>query len=89
MTQLRDDVSPGVASAFSPLRQLRRERGLSLEAVGHLAGRDAATISRIERGLVQPNRSTVVGVARALGISVSRLRRLLEAQEDDRPERTA
>ena len=65
------------ATLVSPLRELRRERGLTLEAVGYLAGRDAATVSRIERGLVRPNNSTVVRLARALGISVGRLRQLL------------
>jgi transcriptional regulator with XRE-family HTH domain len=50
---------------------------MSQEAVGCRAGRDAATISRIERGLVQPNASTMIRLARALDISVGRLRRLL------------
>jgi transcriptional regulator with XRE-family HTH domain len=43
-----------------------------------LAGVDAATISRIERGKVEPERATVVKLARALGLSVSRLRSMLE-----------
>lgn len=67
--------------AASGLRQLRRERGLTLDAVAILSGRDPATISRIERGIVQPNPSTVVRVARALGISVSRLRKLMHEQD--------
>jgi DNA-binding XRE family transcriptional regulator len=67
--------------AASGLRQLRREQGLTLDAVGVLSGRDPATISRIERGIVRPNPSTVVRVARALGISVSRLRKMMHEQD--------
>ena len=58
---------------MSQLKQIRRERQLSLEAVGYLAGVDAATISRIENGHVQPRRETVVRIAQALGVAVSRI----------------
>jgi hypothetical protein len=40
-------------------------------------------VSRIERGLVDPHKSTVVSLARALGISVTRLRKMLDEQERD------
>lgn len=63
------------------LRELRRERGLSLEAVGFLAGVDQATVSRIERGLVAPRPETIVKLATALGISVKRLARDLSPDE--------
>ena len=59
------------------LRGLRESRGLTLEAIGYLADVDGATVSRIERGLVQPERTTVVKLARALGLSVGRLVTLL------------
>lgn len=59
-------------------RELRRSRGLTLEAVGVLAGRDAATISRLERGLVKPEPETIVRLARALGISANRMERMLD-----------
>jgi transcriptional regulator with XRE-family HTH domain len=55
------------------LRELRRERQLSLEAVAYLAGVDIATISRIERGLIEPRPTTVVKLARGLGIGVRRM----------------
>ena len=63
------------------LRELRRERGLSLEAVAYMGGDglDQSTVSRIERGLVEPRRETVVKLARAFGISVGRMRALLSA----------
>ena len=60
------------------LRELRKERHLSLEAVAYLADIDVATISRVERGLTQPRRETVVRLARALGMSVSRMAALLQ-----------
>jgi len=59
------------------LRELRRERNLTLEALGYLADVDMATISRLERGLVIPQRQTVVRLSRALGISIARMRRIL------------
>ena len=59
------------------LRDLRRQRGLSLEALGFLGEVDLSTISRIERGLVSPRKDTVVKLARGLGISVARMRSIL------------
>lgn len=61
--------------ATSGLRSLRVERGLSLEAVSVLSGGtvDISTVSRIERGLVEPRPETVVRLARALGISAKRM----------------
>ena len=63
------------------LRELRTQRGLTLEAVSVLAGEDVdiATISRIERGLVTPKPETVVKLARALGISAKRMAGIVAA----------
>lgn len=55
------------------LRELRQSRGLSLEALGYLAGVDGATISRLERGLAEPRRDTVVRLARGLRIGAKRM----------------
>jgi transcriptional regulator with XRE-family HTH domain len=60
-------------------RDFRQKRGLTLEAVGYLAGVDAATISRMERGLVEPRPETIVKLSRVLGISVGRMRAMLPA----------
>jgi transcriptional regulator with XRE-family HTH domain len=59
------------------LRELRQQRGLSLEALGYLAKVDQATISRIERGLAEPRRDTVVRLARGLGIGAKRMALIL------------
>jgi transcriptional regulator with XRE-family HTH domain len=62
----------------------RRQRGLSLEALAYLAGVDQATISRIERGLTEPRRDTVVRLARGLGISAKRMAAIVaEAQSEE------
>jgi transcriptional regulator with XRE-family HTH domain len=58
---------------MSELREIRKQRGLTLEAVGYLAGIDAATISRIERSEVTPKPETIVAIAKALGVAVSRI----------------
>ena len=58
---------------MSELRKLRQERGLTLDAVGYLAGVNAATISRIENGQVSPRPETIVTIAKALGVSVKRI----------------
>jgi len=65
------------------LRELRRQRGLSLEALGYLAEVDQATISRIERGLAAPRRETVVRLARGLGISVKRMAAIVAEGQPD------
>jgi putative transcriptional regulator len=64
------------------LRQLRKQRGLSLESLGYLAGVDQATISRIERGLATPRPETVVRVARALRIGAKRMAEIMAASQE-------
>jgi transcriptional regulator with XRE-family HTH domain len=64
------------------LRELRKQRGLSLEALGYLAGVDQATISRIERGLAEPRRDTVVRLARALRIGAKRMAEIMAASRE-------
>jgi transcriptional regulator with XRE-family HTH domain len=59
------------------LRELRLGRQLTLEAVSVLAGVDVATISRIERGLVEARPETIVRLAKGLGISAKRLQAML------------
>ncbi len=64
------------------LRELRKARGLSLDAVSVLAGVDPATVSRIERRLVEPRPETVVRLARGLGIAARRMRAILLEEVD-------
>lgn len=73
------------------LRELRRERGLTLEALEVMSGADISTISRIERGIVAAKPETVVRLAKALGVSARRMQILTsreisaEADADEVP----
>jgi len=64
------------------LREFRKGRGLTLEAVAYLAQTDHSAVSRWERGLTRPGPHATVRLARALGISVARLERLLDEARD-------
>lgn len=64
------------------LRELRKERQLTLEALGLLAGVDVATISRIERGLVEARPQTIVKLARGLGMSARRMAEIVRADAE-------
>lgn len=57
------------------LRQLRREMGLTQEAVARSAGVARVTISRLESGRLPPTYQTLVRVLAAMGKSVSDLAR--------------
>ena len=65
------------------LKELRARKRLSLEAVGYLAKLDPATVSRVERGLVEPSPRTVVALARGLGVSVGRMREILAESREE------
>lgn len=69
------------------LRELRKQRGLTLEALAVLAGIDPGGVSKIERGLAQPRPETVVKLARALGIGARRMNAIVAesvfAEADD------
>jgi transcriptional regulator with XRE-family HTH domain len=58
------------------VRQLRRERGLSQEALAYKAGVTSGTLSLIERGRSNPTWGTVKGVATALGVTIGDLANL-------------
>lgn len=60
------------------VRELRTEKGVSLEALAGEAGISKNMLSLIERGEGNPSWSTVEGIAAALGIAVSQLARRAE-----------
>jgi transcriptional regulator with XRE-family HTH domain len=72
--------------AANGLRQLRQERGLTLQAVSVLSGITAAEASMLERGLIQPRPETIVKLARALGVGAYRMRDILTAPPNAEPE---
>lgn len=61
------------------LKELRSQRNLTLEAVAILAGVDIATVSRIERGLVDARPETIVNLARGLGVSAARMKSIIQS----------
>lgn len=60
------------------IRELRTEKGASLEALAGDAGISKNMLSLIERGEGNPSWSTVEGIAAALGTSVSELAKQAE-----------
>jgi transcriptional regulator with XRE-family HTH domain len=75
-------IVPWSDEKMDDLRELRRRRGLTLEAMGLLAGVDAATISRLERGTTKARLETTIKLARALGISAKRMAHILASGGD-------
>lgn len=55
------------------VRQLRRERGLTLKALGGEAGLSHPFLSQLERGLARPSVGSVERIAQALGVPVTAL----------------
>jgi transcriptional regulator with XRE-family HTH domain len=64
------------------IRELRHERGASLEALAPRAGLALNTLSLIERGQANPTWETVKRIAASLGVSVAELAKLAEKSED-------
>ena len=61
------------ASLGARVRELRRDRGLTLKALGRDAGLSHPFLSQLERGLARPSVSSVDRIARALEVPVSML----------------
>jgi transcriptional regulator with XRE-family HTH domain len=55
------------------VRALRRERGLTLKALGQRAGLSHPFLSQVERGLARPSMDSVQAIARALEVPVGQL----------------
>jgi transcriptional regulator with XRE-family HTH domain len=62
-----------MADNHESLREYRRRRGWSLEQLSYIAGIHEGSLSKIERGLEDPRRDTVVRLARAFNVSVARM----------------
>ncbi|HEX9966591.1 MAG TPA: helix-turn-helix transcriptional regulator [Solirubrobacterales bacterium] len=67
------------------IRELRRKRGLSLEAVAQKAGLALNTLSLIERGEANPTWQTVKGIAAAFDVSIAEIaKRSLQFEEAEK-----
>ncbi len=64
------------------IREVRTEKGVSLQSLAGDAGISKNLLSLIERGEGNPSWSTVEGIAAALGISVSQLAKRAEYPRD-------
>lgn len=61
------------AALGARVRELRRDRGLTLKALGRDAGLSHPFLSQLERGLARPSVGSVDRIARALEVPVSML----------------
>jgi transcriptional regulator with XRE-family HTH domain len=60
------------------IRELREKKGLTQEAVAHMAGVHPTWVSRLESGMLNPSWGMVARVAKALGVQISDLARAAE-----------
>jgi transcriptional regulator with XRE-family HTH domain len=70
-------VGTGTKRGTLSLKELREQRGLTQEAIALLAGLDVSQVSRLERGLCKPRATSVVKLARGLGIRVTTMLEIL------------
>jgi transcriptional regulator with XRE-family HTH domain len=73
---LRDSQQPPsdpVALLGARVRELRRDRGMTLKGLGSEAGLSHPFLSQLERGLARPSMTSVERIARALDVPVSTL----------------
>lgn len=70
MTETADDI---LTLLPARLREARRARNLSLEAVANLSGVSRSMVSQIERGESSPTISTLWNLTRALGVDFAGL----------------
>jgi transcriptional regulator with XRE-family HTH domain len=71
-------LNPALAAV---LRRLRHQSGLTQEALAFRSGVTIATLSRIERDLVDPAWSKIRAVATALGMSLEELGAAIEQEQ--------
>jgi XRE family transcriptional regulator, regulator of sulfur utilization len=66
------------AALGQAVKKLREEKGLTQEAVAHLADVHPTWVSRMEGGLLNPSWGMVARIASALGVSMSDLAKAAE-----------
>src|ERR671916_1348532 len=78
----RERIEKQIEKLGPAVRQLRRERGLTLEELAGEVGTSVAHLSRLESGARQPSLEGLLRIAATLGVEVGEL---LEAPEEPGP----
>lgn len=65
------------------LKMLRQQRDLTLEALSKLSGVQLATLSRMENNKAVGNLKSYIGIAAAMGFSLSQLFAVMERESND------
>lgn len=76
-----EDERPSSTVLGTKIRSLRQHRSLTLEEVATNAGISTPFLSQIERGLARPSVSTLMAIARVLGVKIQYL---LDAPREER-----
>ncbi|HEV3321846.1 MAG TPA: helix-turn-helix transcriptional regulator [Solirubrobacteraceae bacterium] len=79
----QDRSRQDASAAFGQrLREVRTEKGLSQEALGHRTGLHATAIGRLERGRREPRLMSILNLARGLKVPPGELLDTLPGAED-------
>jgi len=70
---LQSNDSDELRNFGNNLRRIRKEKDLSMEALANLAEIELSQIFRIETGKINPKLTTILTIARALGINPKEL----------------
>jgi XRE family transcriptional regulator, regulator of sulfur utilization len=70
--------SPEHAALGDAVRQLREQRGLTIEALADLAGTDLTQLGGVERGTRNPTYEYLLRLSKSLGTSVGEMTTLAD-----------
>jgi transcriptional regulator with XRE-family HTH domain len=70
---LQSNDSEELRNFGNNLRRIRKEKDLSMEALANLAEIELSQIFRIETGKINPKLTTILTIAKALGINPKEL----------------
>ncbi|HMI02172.1 MAG TPA: helix-turn-helix transcriptional regulator [Pedobacter sp.] len=70
---LQSNESEELKNFGNNLRRIRKEKELSMEALANLAEIELSQIFRIETGKINPKLTTILTIAKALGINPKEL----------------
>jgi transcriptional regulator with XRE-family HTH domain len=81
---LAETTASTIAMIGNRIRELRRRRGMTLQAIAGVSGLSPSMISLVERGRASPSIGSLIVIANALGISMSEL---VSANQEQRQNR--